>query len=254
MFKAPVAVQMFTLRNESKEDFKGTLQRVSEIGFEGVEFAGYGGMDAQQLRETIDSLGLKAASSHIPLDSIENELDQVIHDQQILGSKHIVCPFLPVERRSKEEYYKLVDVLNHAGRKCQEEGISLSYHNHDFELTDLIDGRKPLEILLQETNPDWVKAEFDIYWLTKAGESPEEWLNQYRGRTPLVHLKDMTTDEEKFFAELGTGGVQLDQVLSLGEQNAVEWWIVEQDQSRKTPFESIQQSFEYLKRKDTVAT
>ena len=250
----PVAVQMFTLREESKKNFKGTLERVAEIGFEGVEFAGYGGMEPNELRKTIDYLGLKAASSHVPISSIENELDDVIQTQHQLGSKHIVCPFLPPERRKREDYLELVDILNNAGRKCYEEGISLSYHNHDFELTELEDGRKPLELLLTETNPEWVKAEFDIYWLTKAGESPSVWLNQYSDRTPLIHLKDMTKDEEQFFAELGTGGVRVKDVLDKGESNKVEWWIVEQDQSKKSPFESIQESFNYLKKHNIVAT
>ncbi|WP_101845468.1 sugar phosphate isomerase/epimerase [Halobacillus sp. Marseille-P3879] len=249
----PVAVQMFTLRKESKGDFVGTLERVAEIGYKGIEFAGYGGMSPSDLKKTIDRLNLKAASSHIPLSSIETELDKVIHDQHLLGSKHIVCPFLPSDRRREKDYRELVDILNKAGRKCFEEGISLSYHNHDFELEEMEDGRMPLELLLKETNPEWVKAEFDIYWLTKAGESPVEWLSQYAERTPLVHLKDMTPDDEQFFAELGTGGVNVQEVLGKGDKNNVEWWIVEQDQSRISPFESIQESFNYLKKHNVVS-
>ncbi|UOQ93304.1 sugar phosphate isomerase/epimerase [Halobacillus shinanisalinarum] len=253
MLNIPVGLQMFTLRNESEKDFIGTLERVADIGFQGVEFAGYGGMEAKDLRRTIDQLGLKAASSHIPITSIESEIGEVIQAQQILGSKHIVCPHLPVERRSDEDYHKLVKILNEAGRKCQEEGITLSYHNHDFELRQMNDGKTPLEFLLTETNHEWVKAEFDIYWLTKAGESPVKWLSKYEERTPLVHLKDMTTDGERFFAELGTGGVDIESVLNRAESNNVEWWIVEQDQSRRSPFESISKSLRYLREQNVTS-
>ncbi|GAA3327862.1 hypothetical protein GCM10020331_069520 [Ectobacillus funiculus] len=85
--------------------------------------------------------------------------------------------------------------------------------------------------------------------MTKAGEQPVQWINRYTNRTPLVHLKDMTTDEEKFFAELGTGGVDVEAVLNLGEEAGVQWWVVEQDVSRRTPFESIEISINYLKTK-----
>ncbi|WP_082235319.1 sugar phosphate isomerase/epimerase family protein [Halobacillus massiliensis] len=255
MSNIPVAVQMFTLREASQKDFTGTLEKVANIGFNGVEFAGYGGMSSRDVRKTIDQLGLEAASSHIPLTAIESEgeLKQVIQDQHNLGSRHIVCPFLPEDRRTEKDYQELVDILNKAGHICREEGITLSYHNHDFELAKMKDGRTPLELLLEETNPDWVKAEFDIYWLTKAGESPGQWLEKYRGRTPLVHLKDMTNDEEQFFAELGTGGVDLSDVLNRGDNNQVEWWIVEQDQSRKSPFESIKESYQYLKEQKVIS-
>ncbi|MGQ4668516.1 sugar phosphate isomerase/epimerase family protein, partial [Metabacillus halosaccharovorans] len=107
-------------------------------------------------------------------------------------------------------------------------------------------------LLLDETNPEWVKAEFDVYWLTKAGEDPVQWLKRYEGRTPLVHLKDMTTDGEMFFAELGTGGVNLDGVLNQGEQSNVEWFVVEQDRSRRSPLESVEISMNYLKDKQLI--
>ncbi len=253
MVNIKVAVQMFTLRKESEKDFKGVLKEVADIGFQGVEFAGYGGLEAEELKDLLDELGLKAASSHISLSSLEKDLENVLETQKIIGSKHIVCPHLSPERRKDEDYEQLVSILNKAGRRAAEEGITLSYHNHDFELEEMADGRTPLEYILSETNPEWVKAEFDIYWLTKAGESPLEWLDQYKGRTPLVHLKDMTTDDEQFFAELGTGGVDVEGVLKKGEENQVEWWVVEQDQSKQSPLKSIRESLHYLQDQKVIS-
>lgn len=247
MSHIPVSLQMFTLREESKQDFVGTLKKVADLGFDGVEFAGYGGLQAKELKKVIDDLGLRASSSHVPLIDLESNLSKVIEDQLELGSRYVVCPYLPPERRTEEDYKQLIQLLNQFGEKCSKEGLTLCYHNHDFELQPLSDGRPALQAILEDTNPEWVKAEFDIYWLTKAGHDPLEWLNRYENRTPLVHLKDMTTDEEMFFAELGTGGVALEPVLEHGKKASIDWWVVEQDRSRRTPFESIEISMNYLK-------
>ncbi|HZH58972.1 MAG TPA: sugar phosphate isomerase/epimerase [Metabacillus sp.] len=249
MKRIPVAIQLYTLRDECEKDFAGTLKKVAELGFDGVEFAGYGGLTAKEVRGILDELSLQAAASHVPLEQLENNLSQVIEDQKTLGSKYIVCPYLLPDRRSESAYRSLIPLLKQVGETCQREGITLCYHNHDFELEQLSDGRIALETILDDTKSENVKAELDIYWLTKAGEKPEDWLIRYKGRTPLVHLKDMTQDEEQFFAELGTGGVDLDSVLSIGEDVGVNWWVVEQDMSRRTPLESIEISINYLKTK-----
>ncbi|TKD70821.1 sugar phosphate isomerase/epimerase family protein [Pseudalkalibacillus hwajinpoensis] len=251
MANIPVAVQMYTLRNECEKDFVGTLERVAKIGYEGLEFAGYYDLPAKELKKVIDHLGLKSASSHIPLDVLKGDLKNVIAYQHEIGSDKLVCPFLALELRNQEGYAELIRSLNDIGRECHEEGITLCYHNHDFELERLSNEKTALETILDETNPEWVKAEFDIYWLTRAGEDPVKWMKQYQDRTPLVHLKDMTTDGEQFFAELGTGGVNLNEVLEQGEYSNVDWWVIEQDKCKRSPFESIEISMNYFLSKHT---
>jgi sugar phosphate isomerase/epimerase len=248
MKQIPIALQMYTLRNESANDFKGTLEKVAKLGYEGVELAGYGDLTVREVRQVLDDLGLKAASSHIPLAELRADTAKVIDEQKELGSSYVVCPYLVSEERTEKDYYRLIDDLNVIGEKCADEGITLCYHNHDFELAALSNGRTALETILNETNPEWVKAEFDIYWLTFAGEKPVEWLDRYSDRSPLVHLKDMTTDGERFFAELGTGGVDLESVLEFGHGGSVDWWIVEQDECRNPPIESVKRSLGFLKK------
>ncbi|MBS4199880.1 sugar phosphate isomerase/epimerase [Bacillus sp. FJAT-49732] len=245
----PVAVQMYTLRDESAQDFAGTLKKVADLGFDGVEFAGYGGLDVKEVRALLDEYGLKAASSHVGLDDLKSNLAKVIEEQKILGSNFIVCPYLMPDQRSEQDYKELIPFLEKAGEECRKEGITLCYHNHDFELDRLSDGRTALESIFDDVSSENLETEFDIYWLTKAGENPVEWIKKYQNRTPLVHLKDMTTDDEKFFAELGTGGVDIEAVLNIGDEANVQWYVVEQDVSRKTPFESIEISINYLKEK-----
>ncbi|KHF38006.1 sugar phosphate isomerase/epimerase family protein [Halalkalibacter okhensis] len=240
-----VAIQLFTLREACQEDFVGTLKKVAELGYDGVEFAGnWGGLEAENLKKILDDLSLKTAGSHVPLHMLENELDNVIEFQKKIGSHYITCPYLPEERRG--EYSQLANILTEIGRTCAENGIKFSYHNHAFELED-IEGKRPLNVLLDESNPEVVNAELDIYWLTKAGENPVEWIEKYKGRTPLLHLKDMTTDQEQFFAELGTGGVDLESSIRKGIESGVEWFIVEQDQTKRDPFESAKISLDYLR-------
>ncbi|WP_283153462.1 sugar phosphate isomerase/epimerase family protein [Guptibacillus hwajinpoensis] len=246
MANIPVAVQMYTLREESEKDFIGTLKKISDIGYHGVEFAGYYDMSAKDLKKVMDDLGLMTASSHIPLDKLLEDLSSVIAYQHEIGSTKLVCPFLAPEMRTEEGYSELIRSLNDIGRECSKEGITLCYHNHDFELERLSNGKTALGTILDETNPEWVKAEFDIYWLTRAGENPVEWMKRYQDRTPLVHLKDMTTDGEQFFAELGTGGVDLNGVLNQGDVSNVDWWIVEQDKCKRSPLESIEMSMNYF--------
>ncbi len=240
---------MFTLREEAENDFAGTLRKVAELGYDGVEFAGYGGLSVQEVRALLDELGLKAAASHVPLEQLEERLDQVIEEQKVLGSKYVVCPFLTDDRRTEESYRRLIPLLDQVGKSCKDAGITFCYHNHDFELEVLSDGRKALEVIFDDTSASNVKTELDVYWLTKVGENPVDWIKRYQGRTPLVHLKDMTTDDENFFAELGTGGVDLDGVIETAMHAGAEWFIVEQDVSRLTPLKSIEISINYLKEK-----
>ncbi|MFT8321766.1 MAG: sugar phosphate isomerase/epimerase [Bacillus sp. (in: firmicutes)] len=249
MKKIPIAVQMYSLRKESAQDFAGTLQGVADLGFDGVELAGYGGNTSKKVSALLKSFGLQAAASHVPLNELQKKLPQVIEDQHILGSKYIVCPYLLPEYRKEKDYKELISFLNIAGEQCKKEGITLCYHNHDFELTPLSNGRKALETIFDSTNENNVQAELDVYWLAKTGENPVAWLNRYKNRTPLIHLKDMTTDEEQFFTELGTGGIDIESILNVGEDTGVKWWIVEQDESRLTPIESISISMNYLRKR-----
>ncbi|MGX1263143.1 sugar phosphate isomerase/epimerase [Rossellomorea marisflavi] len=239
MRKIPVALQLYTLRDEVEKDFKGTLRKVADMGFDGVELAGHGGLGIKEVRDALQSCGLQAISSHVPLSHLRNDLEKILEEQLELGVKFIVCPYLTEEER---DYALLITDLNAIGKRCDEAGLTLCYHHHDFEVLAEYNGRPALASILEETS---VKPEFDLYWLTYAGESPTKWIERYN--PPLVHLKDMTTDEERFFAELGTGGVDLDPVFASGESADIQWWIVEQDASKTSPIESVRKSMDYLK-------
>lgn len=249
MNKIPVAVQLYTLRDALADDFVETLERVAEIGFKGVELFSYGDLTVDELKKQLDRVGLKVAGNHVPLEELRHNLDQVIVDQKMLNNKYVVCPFLLPEDRNPDSYQELVQFFDRTGKQLREQGLVLCYHNHDFELELMPNGETALDYLFTQTDEANLQAELDLYWLKKAGEDPVEWIKRYQNRTPLLHLKDMTTDEEQFFAELGAGGLDLEAILSVGTP---EWWIVEQDESRIDPFESIQMSYNYLEEKGVV--
>ncbi|MDQ0253162.1 sugar phosphate isomerase/epimerase [Evansella vedderi] len=249
MAKKQLGIQLYTLREACQEDFVGTLRKVAELGYDGVEFAGYwGGFEAQELKKILGELNLAATGSHVPFVRLEEDLDEIIEFHRGINSNHIICPNLPMEmREDAENFINVAKRLNAIGEKTAANGIMFSYHNHDWELKDH-NGKRALDIFLNETNPEWVKAELDVYWLAKAENNPVEWLERYKGRTPLIHLKDMTTDGEQFFAELGAGGIDLQGITKIGAETGVKWWIVEQDQSRRNPLESVETSINYFRR------
>ncbi len=249
MAKLPIALQMYTLRDDAQRDFAGTLRKVAELGFQGVELAGTGGMGAGELRHLLRELGLEVAGSHVGLDQLENNLEAAIEYNLEIQNRFIVCPWLPESRRqSADEYRRLAESLNDIGARCKERELQLCYHNHAFEFTRF-EGKNALDILAEATFPDLVMLELDTYWVEYGGESAVKYIDRYAGRVPLVHLKDLATDEKRSFAELGQGSMDWDAIIAACERASVEWYIVEQDTCQRPPLQSVAMSLDYLRAK-----
>lgn len=242
----PVGIQLYSLRDETQKDFVGTLEKVAQIGFQGVEFAGYGDIEALKMKEHLDRLGLKAVSSHVPLDRLENHLEEEIAYAKVLGMDHIVCPWATFEGMM-EDVEKLAKTLNHAGERCKAEGITLSYHNHDHEFVQ-IDGEYILDLLLQKTKEDNVKAQLDLCWVSRGGVNEVEYVEKYSGRCPLLHAKDYVVEPKFRQVEVGTGLVNFKGIERVAKDIGVQWFIVEQEEYNMDPFESIKISLENLKK------
>ena len=242
---ARVGLQLYTLRNEMKADFVGTLEKVAAVGYKEVEFAGYFDRKPQEVRALLDRLGLTSPASHVPLASVQNDLASAIDAAKIIGHKFLVCPYLmPNERQTLADYQKLAPIFNRAGEACRKAGIQFAYHNHDFEFVPL-DGRVPFDVLLSETDAKLVKIELDLYWITKAGEDPLAYFDKHPGRFPLVHVKDMDNTAKKNFTEVGRGTIDFKKIFAKSKQAGIEHYFVEQDQS-SSPLESIKVSYDYL--------
>jgi sugar phosphate isomerase/epimerase len=248
MARIPVALQMYTVRDEAARDFRGTLEKVAEMGYEGVELAGTGGLSASDLKRALADLRLRVAGSHVPLSQLEGDVSEALDYYAALGAKHLACPWLPEDRRSEEGYRRLAGTLNTAGAKARDRGIQLCYHNHDFEF-QTYNGRTGFDLLFGATDPDLVKIELDVYWAQFAGHDPADLIRRYAGRIPLVHLKDMTGGDTPTFAEVGEGRMDFQAIFQACEETGgVAWYIVEQDKCGRPPLESARISLDNLRK------
>ncbi len=240
----PVALQLYTLREYASKDFTGTLKRVAEIGYQGVEFAGYGNMKAEDLKSLLDELKLKAAGSHVSIDTLRDDLKNVIDYNLKIGNHFIVCPWQKYS--GKKDFISFAKELNEIGKVCKENGLKFCYHNHAHEF-ERFEGSYGFDLLINNTDPELVYFEVDIYWLKYAGADPISYIRKLGKRMPLIHIKDMER-VGRDFAEVGTGIMDIHGIVEESKRSNVEWLIVEQDKCNKDPFESVRISFENLKK------
>jgi len=245
-----VGVQMYTLREETAKDFVGALRKVAAEGFAGVEFAGYGGMQADELKALLDELGLVSIASHVGIGRLRDALDEEIAFNKAIGSQYIICPGLGKEYRDSEQAWKnTFALLEEIGRKCVEQGIGFGYHNHSFEFDEKVNGATAFDGLFGTAAADAVKVELDACWAYVAGYDPVAYLDKYNGRVPLVHFKDVRrTEEDKWLTvELGTGDVDLNAIAEASAAAGVEWLIYEQDNTQNPPFVALANSMRWIK-------
>lgn len=247
--RLPVALQLYSVREQLKDDFRGVVHKVAEIGYDGAQFAGYGGLSSTDMRRLLEETGLQAAGTHTGLDVLENRLDEEIGYNQEIGNKWIICPSLPEARRQNVAGWRqIAGSLNRIGERCRDRGLLFGYHNHAFEFPELPDGdgKRGLDILLGETDPELVFWEPDVYWIKKGGADPAAMIREYAGRVPITHLKDMTGDERQTFAEVGEGTLDWPGILAASDAAGVEWHCVEQDRCDRPPLESVRISLEHI--------
>jgi sugar phosphate isomerase/epimerase len=239
-----VALQLYTVRDETQHDFAGTLRRVAQIGYTAVEFAGYGNLTAQEMLALLAETGLYPVSTHLGLDALQDsQLDASIRYCLDIGCPNIVLPWLPNEWRTQEGMQALAPQMNAIGQRCQEHGITFGYHNHDFEFTR-VDEAYLLDHLLQATNSSLVKIELDVYWAAYAGVDPVEYLQTHADRIALIHLKDMAADRS--MTEVGKGILDMQHICEFAQVRGL-WGIVENDYPQLPSLESARISLEYFR-------
>lgn len=251
MKKMGIGLQMYTLREDTAKDFTGTLRKVAALGYEGVEFAGYGGMAADELRDLLNELNLKAIGAHVGLPLIKSRLQEEIAYLKTIGAKYMICPWLPIAEYQTEEAWKeLFALFEQAGAACHQEGLVFCYHNHAFEFESRIDGEYVFDALYASTSPEFVQVEMDTGWVQFAKLDPVAYIAKYAGRLPLVHLKDydgVTGEGQINTLELGNGTLPLGDLVRAASEAGTEWIIVEQDRCVKPPLESVEISLNWLK-------
>ncbi len=245
----PVAAQMYTLRNSMEKDYLEAFRQVAKIGYAGVEFGGPGPLSHKDFKKFLTDINLQPAGMHASIDVLEKGLERAADQCQELGALNLGCAWMPEERRkTAADWNAVTKSLNSIGEKLDQRGITFFYHNHDFEFQKF-DGQYALDLIFAKTDPRFVKAEIDTYWVQRGGEDPAAYMKKLPGRVHLLHCKDMAAGPEKKFAPVGTGVLNWKEIFNAAGPAGVQWYIVEQDNCYDVdPVESLRISFENMKK------
>jgi sugar phosphate isomerase/epimerase len=239
-----IGIQLYTVRDQMKADFEGTLARIAQIGYKEVEFAGYFDRAPADVRAILDRNGLSAPASHIMFtdaDSWKKSVDTA----KAVGHQYIVVPWIMEEKRKTlDDWKKMAATFNQAAQMAKDAGLQFAYHNHDFEFQK-VENQIPFDTLLQNTDPKLVQLEIDLYWITKGGQDPLSYFSRWPGRVPLVHVKDSAGAPDHKQTDVGQGSIDWKRIFAKRDQAGIKHFFVEHDQPPQ-PFDDITVSYKYL--------
>ncbi|MBN9352104.1 MAG: sugar phosphate isomerase/epimerase [Chitinophagaceae bacterium] len=246
-------LQLYTIRDVLPKDPAGTLKQVAGMGYKQVEsFEGaegmFWGMTNVEFKKLMDDLGMKIISSHT---NIRKDFEKKAADAAAIGMKYLIDPW-EGPQKSIDDFKKIADTFNDRGKICRKNGIRFGYHNHDYPFVP-VDGQLPLDVMIQNTDPELVDFEMDIYWVVTAGQDPIHWLNKYPGRFKLSHIKDRKKNEplsdKGETCILGTGEIDFKKILKDGSEKGFKYYIVEQEQyDSKGSMNAAKMDADYLKK------
>jgi sugar phosphate isomerase/epimerase len=267
----PVAVQIYSIRNEAAADFPGTLSRLKAIGYDYAEPAGLYGYSAKEYRAILDEVGVQAISAHVPLADMQADIAKVIDEVLTLGCRYLAVPYLDeAGRPGTEGFAATLRDIARIGDACRAKGLQLIYHNHDFEFVRMPDGQFGFDHIYASTTPEQLQMEPDTCWIKVAGQDPAAYIRKYAGRVPVVHLKDFikrgeggqlyeligmaskpAVGGEKHFSfkPLGEGQQDIPAILAASLEAGAKYVVVEQDLPNDglSPLEAMARSREYLR-------
>jgi len=246
MGQIPIALQLYSIREDCAKDLPGTLKAVADMGYQGVEFAGYYDYGAEDLRKLLDDLGLICCGTHTGIDTIlGDELPKTIEFNKILGNPFLIVPGLPGDyTSSRDAWLKTAGVFNEASARARAQEMYVGYHNHHTEFTEL-DGEMPWDTFFGNTDRD-VVMQLDTGNALHGGADVVPFLERYPGRALTVHLKEYSATNDK--AIIGEGDVRWDVIFDLCESSGNTcWYIVEQESYAFPPVECVDKCLQALR-------
>lgn len=249
-----IALQLYSIREDCSRNLEASLKAVAEMGYEGVEFAGYYGKSAEELREILDKLGLKVAGTHTALDTLlEEKLGETVEFNRILENRFLIVPWLPEDRlNTVPKCLEIAGLLNDIAKKVKKEGMRVGYHNHAFEFKT-VNGNRIWDLLFDSTIPD-VVMQLDTGNAMHGGASVEEILSiirKYPGRAVTVHVKEYSSNNPN--ALIGEGEMKWREFFETCRKiGGTEWFIVEQESYAYPPLECVKRCLENLKKMKLV--
>lgn len=249
MEKLPIAVQVYSVREEAAADFDSTMRALAEMGYDGVELAGLYGKSPQEIRHSLDKWGLQAVSAHVPYEEFEKDLEGTVETYRAIGCPFIAVPYLGGERwYGGSRYQETLSYLAVIAEKCKEAGMQLLYHNHDFEFAKTQDGAYQLDAFYAAGETAGLATELDLCWVKVGGADPVEYLGKYSGRCPVVHVKDFIREDGVVLVALGDGELGVGDVVARAVKSGTQYLVVEQDDHKYgTPMENMKKSIDCLK-------
>ena len=247
--KAQLGLQVYSVREQLKTDFAGTLKQVAEIGYKNIEAYGLGPngkyldkYSPVEYRKICSDLGMRIVATHGTY--CEAEQAQVYIDAALAsGLEYLIVPYLSEDiRKTADDYKRIAETLNKVGERCNAFGLLFGYHNHAFEFEN-IGGQVPMEILLNNTDADKVTFEADLFWITKGGFDPIDLISRHTGRFSCFHIKDATKELEG--ETVGKGIIDFAAIFASNEQY-LKYYFVE-DERKETPLQNIKAAHDYLK-------
>jgi sugar phosphate isomerase/epimerase len=249
--KRAMALQLYTLREPAKKDLADTLKKAREMGWEYVQWSGMPNLPAEQIRAALDAAGLKAIAAHVGIEPFEKDLEANVKFWKAVGVGDLAPGGMMNDcKASLKDWLNGARRLDDLGAKLREAGLRLSYHNHTAEFEKFPDdNRRKLDILMEATKPQNLKAELDLAWVYAAGVDPAAYIRKYKGRCPLVHAKDIVRARDRKkqqFKPLGQGELNWPEIFAAGDEAGIAWYIYEQDSGQGSPFDYAQASYEFL--------
>ncbi|MFD7439617.1 sugar phosphate isomerase/epimerase family protein [Streptomyces sp. NPDC059861] len=241
-----IGMHLYTMRTPLATDFKGTLGRLSDMGYATVGVSGRHGNSAAAIRTMLDETRLKAVLEHVGYDIVRGSgLPQALEDIHTLGARWIVVPSLPSAMHNPAGFREAAREFNKAGLAAREAGLGpLLFHNHGLD-HEVVEGENLYDILLKETDPHLVGFELDVYWAAKGGADPRSLFVRHRRRFPALHVKDMAPNGD--FADVGSGVLDFPSMFRTADSGGVRQWLVEHD-APADPFATALNSYRYLSR------
>ncbi len=244
-----ISVQMYTVRNflQTPADVAASLKKIRAIGYRFVEVSSLEHIPVPETKAMLDEAGLQVSAIHFDHAPLLANLDECLEQCRIFGTKNIILSMMPEEyaQQGRAGFQRFIDEASPLCEKVRAAGFTISYHNHNYEFTRF-DRRPALEWIFDSI--PCLGAEIDTHWIQMGGGNPTAWIRKVAGRMNSVHLKDLTVEMwTPIFAEVGQGSLNWDEIIQACRDTNVEWYVVEQDECRRDPFESLKLSYEFLK-------
>jgi sugar phosphate isomerase/epimerase len=269
-----IGLQLYTVRDQMEKDFVGTLERVAQIGYREVEFAGYFNHSPEEVRALLNRLGLTSPSVHVGLADLRKDLPGAIRSAKVVGQQYITVPALDEAfsgaKLDLAFWQRTAAELNRIGAAVKAEGLKLAYHNHNFEFDRLDSGQTGWDVLIGQTDPGLLAFELDLLWATFAGMDPVQLFQRNPGRYPLWHVKDIRGLREAMasvpaehttmqaiqaaaarLAAVGTGDIDFTRIFAQARTAGMEHYFVENDSAAANGASSladVETSFRNLSR------